>query len=145
MNHLGLGNAVLKLLLLGGLALGAIALTTDARRAGSLTHAIAASFTRSPDPQAIRRQPDDCQAEVQEGVIISREQLAAFLTVSERDARSRVEEILQTPYCTLAQLEVRAGVQAERAVYPLAFDPQTWLVVLYEGEEYAGYQFRIQR
>ncbi|WP_179228673.1 hypothetical protein [Leptolyngbya ohadii] len=53
--------------------------------------------------------------EANANVIISREQLAQFLTIS------------------------------ERAVYPLAFDRQTWLVVLYEGEEYAGYQFRVQR
>ena len=40
--------------------------------------------------------------------------------------------------------EVRAGVSAERAAYPLAFDPNTWLVVLYEDEEYVGYGFKLQ-
>ncbi|NJP12002.1 MAG: hypothetical protein HC866_23115 [Leptolyngbyaceae cyanobacterium RU_5_1] len=29
--------------------------------------------------------------------------------------------------------------------YPLAFDPQTWFIVLYEGDEYAGYSFSFRR
>lgn len=88
--------------------------------------------------------PENCQGEVNEGVVISREQLAQFLAISERDSKAKVEQVLQAPYCQLPSLEIRAGAAAERAVYPLAFDPQTWLVVLYEGDEYAGYQFRFQ-
>lgn len=86
--------------------------------------------------------PEACAGAINQDVIVSREQLAAFLTISERDARERVQEILQTPYCHLPSLEIRAGVEAERTVYPLAFDPKTWLVVLYEENEYAGYQFQ---
>ncbi|NJR40997.1 MAG: hypothetical protein HC781_21845 [Leptolyngbyaceae cyanobacterium CSU_1_4] len=90
------------------------------------------------------RRAETCQGAVNEDVIISREQLAEFLTISERDPRTRVEEVLQEPYCQLPSLSVRAGAIAERLVYPLAFDPKTWLVVLYEESEYAGYRFLIQ-
>lgn len=120
-------QAVLTAVLLVGLA----ALLIDVRRVVPLDR--------------LGERPDDCQGEVNQNVVISREQLAQFLTISERDSKGRVEQVLQSPYCLLPTLEVRAGAAAERAVYPLAFDRQTWLVVLYEGEEYAGYQFRIQR
>ena len=52
--------------------------------------------------------------------------------------------MLKAPYCQLPNLEVRAGATAERFVYPLAFDPQISLIVLYEGDEYAGFRFLIQ-
>lgn len=92
----------------------------------------------------ITRQTETCQGAVSEGVVISREQLAEFLTISERDPRTRVEEVLKSPYCQLPSLGVRAGATAERFVYPLAFDPKTWLIVLYEEKEYAGFRFLIQ-
>lgn len=93
-------------------------------------------------PSRASSAPETCVGEVNSDVVLSREQLAAFLTISERDAKAKVQELLQKPYCNLSNLEIRAGVPAERAVYPLAFDPKTWLVVLYEEDEYAGYQFR---
>jgi hypothetical protein len=99
---------------------------------------------RQGNPFSNAGRVESCQGTVTEGVVISREKLAEFLTISERDARSRVEELLQAPYCQLPSLEVRAGIPAERMVYPLAFDPKTWLIVLYEGDEYAGYRFLIQ-
>lgn len=82
-----------------------------------------------------------CQEIVQSKATLSREQLAKLLTIPERDQKSKVQGILKAPYCKLPKLEVRAGVKAEREAYPLEFDPQTWLVILYEGDEYAGYQF----
>lgn len=95
--------------------------------------------------QQANRRPENCAGAVNADAAISRDQLATFLTVSERGSKATVQDILQIPYCQLPGIEVRAGVPAERAVYQLAFDPQTWLVVLYEGEEYAGYQFRVLR
>jgi hypothetical protein len=122
----------MRFFLIAGLALVMFGLMLDTRRVGSLV--------RVPSSR-----PDNCQSEVNDGVVVSREQLAQFLTISERDSREKVQSVLQTPYCQLPALEVRAGVAAERFVYPLAFDPKTWLIVLYEGNEYAGYQFRVQR
>lgn len=120
----------MRLFLLGG-ALAVIAgLTLDTQKILALNQ--------------IRR-PENCVGEVNSTVTVSREQLAMFLTVSERDPKAKVQDILQMPYCELASLEIRAGIPSERSVYRLAFDPQTWLVVLYEGNEYAGYQFQVQR
>lgn len=125
------GQIGLRLFLLGGALAVLAALTMDVRQGISW--------------QRPERQPDNCAGEIQPDATISRDQLAAFLTISERDSKATVQNILQAPYCQLSSLEVRAGVPAERAVYRLAFDPQTWLVVLYEGEEYAGYQFYVLR
>lgn len=120
----------IRLFLLGG-ALAVIAgLTVDTQKMLALNQT---------------RRPENCVGQVNPNATVSRDQLAMFLTVSERDTRTKVQDILQMPYCELASLEVRAGVPAERSVYRMAFDPQTWLVVLYEGEEYAGYQFQVRR
>ncbi|MBD1909549.1 MULTISPECIES: hypothetical protein [unclassified Leptolyngbya] len=85
-----------------------------------------------------------CQGEVNAQVALSREQLAQLLAIPERDTKERVTAAIGTPYCQLQTLQVRAGVTAERQVYPLAFDPDTRLVVLFEGNEYAGYRFNFQ-
>lgn len=74
---------------------------------------------------------------------VSREMLLEFLTIPERQAAAPVQELLKEPYCQLPAMELRAGVTAERSLYALEFDAQTWLVVLYEEEEYAGYAFRV--
>ena len=87
---------------------------------------------------------EGCAGETQENVTLSREQLARFLTIAERDSKSRVREILAHPYCQLSTIQIRQGIDAEREAYPLAFDPKTWLVILYEGDEYAGYRFSFQ-
>ncbi|NET31417.1 MAG: hypothetical protein F6K19_05370 [Cyanothece sp. SIO1E1] len=84
---------------------------------------------------------DICQEIVQPQAVLSRERLSQLLSIPERDHKAAVREIVQEPYCQLPSLEVRAGVRAEREAYPLAFDPETWFVILYEGEEYAGYAF----
>ena len=87
---------------------------------------------------------EPCQAVVQSQAKLSRQQLARLLTVPEGDKKQKVQEILKDPYCKLADLQVRAGATAQREAYPLEFEPQTWLVILYEGEQYAGYRFNIR-
>lgn len=84
---------------------------------------------------------DVCQGKVEQRVVLSRDQLSRLLTVPERASRSQVRQVVNQPYCQLQSLKVRAGATAQREAYPLAFDPNTWLVVLYEGDEYAGYSF----
>lgn len=86
-----------------------------------------------------------CEQVVQARSVLSRDELAKLLNVRERSSKSAVRSIVSEPYCKLAPIEIRAGVQADREAYPLAFDPKTWLVVLYEGDEYAGYDFAIER
>ncbi|MGB3493129.1 MAG: hypothetical protein WBA57_10400 [Elainellaceae cyanobacterium] len=85
-----------------------------------------------------------CTGEVRQDVQLSQEQLAQVLAVPERDAKATIREILAEPYCTLPPIEIRSGVQSEREAYPLAFNPDAWLVILYEGDEYAGHRISIK-
>ncbi|MGB3494353.1 MAG: hypothetical protein WBA57_16620 [Elainellaceae cyanobacterium] len=85
-----------------------------------------------------------CQEVVQQEAVLSRESLSQLLTVPERESKATVREIVSQPYCLMPDLEVRADVKAQREAYPLEFDPDTWLVLLYEEEEYAGYDFSFQ-
>lgn len=89
-------------------------------------------------------QPANCNTVVSNEAKLSREQLAQLLTIPERDAKSRVRQVVSEPYCQLPTLKVRSGVDAEREAYPLAFDPGTTLVILYENDEYAGYRFSFE-
>lgn len=82
-----------------------------------------------------------CQEVMQPSAVLSRDQLTKLLAIPERDKKSKVRAIFKEPYCKLPDIEVRAGVTAEREAYPLEFDPKTWIVILYEGEEYVGYRF----
>ncbi|MBD0266807.1 hypothetical protein [Pseudanabaena sp. FACHB-2040] len=86
----------------------------------------------------------ECEAIVQTEAQLSREQLAQLLIIPERDTKERVRQIVSEPYCRLPELNVRSGVVAEREAYPLAFDPSTQLVILYENNEYAGYRFSFE-
>lgn len=88
---------------------------------------------------------DICQQVVQETAVLSREQLTQVLSVPERANKQAIRRVMKLPYCRLKTVQLRAGITAEREAYPLAFDPKTWLVVLYEGDEYAGYSFSFRR
>jgi hypothetical protein len=120
----------LRPLLAGGLMFIFVALLMDMR-----------STMSSPKRET---QTNICQSQTNADGKLSRTQLAKLLTVPERDSKANVRTILQEPYCELSSLQIRAGVEAEREAYPLEFEPETWLIVLYEGEEYAGFQFRFQ-
>lgn len=80
-----------------------------------------------------------CQEVVQPQATVTREELVQLLTVPERGERPAVENIVQEPYCRMSSLSIRAGATTERQAYPLASEPQTWLVILYEGDTYVGY------
>ncbi|PSN20701.1 hypothetical protein C7271_00760 [filamentous cyanobacterium CCP5] len=100
-------------------------------------------------PSSARRsgqvsQPSQCNKVVQSEARLTREQLAELLTVPERDTKERIREIVAEPYCRLPAIDVRSGVSAERESYPLAFDPETQLVLLFENDEYAGYRFSFE-
>lgn len=88
---------------------------------------------------------NSCQQIVQEKSVLSRDQLSELLAISERSSKAAVKKVIAEPYCIMPSVTVRQGAEAEREAYPLAFDPQTWLVVLYEGDEYAGYDFSFRR
>ena len=86
----------------------------------------------------------ECQKIVSQDVRLTKEQLLKLLVIAEGDKRDRIRQIVPSPYCTLQTLQIRAGAQSQREAYPLAFDPNTWLVILYEGDQYTGYRFAVQ-
>ncbi len=86
----------------------------------------------------------ECQKIVSQDVRLTKDQLAKLLAIVEGDKRDRVRQIVPSPYCTLQTLQIRAGAQSQREAYPLAFDPNTWLVILYEGDQYTGYRLAVQ-
>jgi hypothetical protein len=75
---------------------------------------------------------------------LSRATFAKLITVPEGKSRSAIRQIVATPYCQMPSLAIRAGTTSEREAYPLDFDRRTWLVLLYEGESYAGYDLMVQ-
>jgi len=131
MRHHSIGTPGMSPLLLGGLMVAFVGLLFDFQ---DMVQGRAASS----------RFHEACQGGVNPDVVLSREQLAQLLAIPERDSRERVAAVTGAPYCQLQSLQVRAGVAAERQVYPLAFDPETRLIILFEGNEYAGYRFSFQ-
>lgn len=85
-----------------------------------------------------------CQQVVQSSAVLSKKQVVQLLAVPEGDKKQRIRDIVSEPYCQLSSLQIRAGAIALREAYPLEFEPQTWLIVLYEGEQYTGYRFSIR-
>jgi hypothetical protein len=95
-------------------------------------------------PQQAAVEPFTCIKQENPKAVISRDQLKALLDTGAEAARAQVRELLKAPYCVLSPGQTEAGQPADREAYPLEFDPQTWLVVLYEGDRYAGYDFRFR-
>jgi hypothetical protein len=89
-------------------------------------------------------EPFTCIKQEQAQALISRDQLRTLLATELQSPKATVQELLKQPYCVLSPGTTEAGQPADREAYPLEFDPQTWLVVLYEGDRYAGYDFRFR-
>lgn len=113
-------------ILLGGAVLAAIGLTI-------------AQMQVAPPPSQGLDPNQFCQEIVEPQASVSREQLAQLLTVPERGDRAKVKAIVKEPYCRMQPLVIRSGTTTEREAYPLTSDPQTWIVILYEGKTYVGY------
>ncbi len=129
MEHRHSRNVGVKYMLAGGSVVAALGLLVDPR-------GFMPSFSSTSEP---------CQEIVQAQSVLSREQLSQLLSVPEGSSRDQLRQVMNAPYCRLSKLEVRAGVTAQREAYPLAFDPQAWFVVLYEGDQYIGYSFSFRR
>ena len=133
---------LVKPLLAGSLLFSLIGLLLDFGSAKSLLTQSALFPSALKTGKAVETLSKTCESEVVETSQLSREQLLQILAIPERDSKSRIRQIIAEPYCQLSNLQIRAGVDAVREAYPLAFDPNTTLVLLYEGEEYAGYRFK---
>jgi hypothetical protein len=115
----------MKYMLAGGSVVAAIGLLID-------------PSTLLPNAQLTK---DSCQEIIQQQATLSRDELSRLLTIPERSNRSQVRQVISQPFCKLQKVQIRVGATSQREAYPLEFDPSTWLVVLYEGDEYAGYSF----
>ena len=133
---------LVKPLLAGGLMFSLIAILLDANGAKLLLSKPVAFASSSIGGSSAETLAKECEGTVNEKARLSREQLLKLLTVPERGSKESVRQIVQEPYCQLSTLQVRAGVDSVREAYPLEFDPETTLVVLYENDEYAGYRFK---
>lgn len=87
---------------------------------------------------------ETCQQVSQPQAVLSRDRLSQLLTLPEQATQEQVRQVIQQPYCQLFPRKGQ-GDAAKRDVYPLAFDPQTWLIVTYEGDAYTGYSFSFRR
>ncbi|MEL6470429.1 MAG: hypothetical protein AAFQ74_11935 [Cyanobacteria bacterium J06623_4] len=104
----------------------------------------------------------NCEQVIKSGAEISRGQISQLLAVPEGASKEAVRQVVLDPYCTLPAItttqlaasaeegrhdlaESAAGKGAEvtlaRDAYPLAFDPEAWVVLTYEGDAYRGYDF----
>ncbi|MFM7469927.1 MAG: hypothetical protein ACKO5P_00210 [Nodosilinea sp.] len=72
---------------------------------------------------------------------LSRDRLKALLGVQTPAPRATLQALLKVPYCVLKPTTDGQGVAIEREAYPLEFDPQTWVVITYQGDRYTGYDF----
>ncbi len=72
---------------------------------------------------------------------LSRDRLKALLAVETPAPRATPQALLKAPYCVLKPTTDAQGGVTDREAYPLEFDPQTWLVLIYQGDRYTGYDF----
>ncbi len=92
----------------------------------------------------------ECQKVVKRDAILSETQIGKLLTVKKGESKDTLRSILKEPYCTLRSESVQVGANNDREVYLVAaddfvqFDPKTKLVVLYQGDQYAGYRFWVR-
>ncbi len=125
--------------------------------AGAITLLAMATVLPQVSSQAIA--DSTCEQVVKSGAEISRGQISSLLVMPERSTREAVRQAIADPYCILPpttledSTEVNAGSSVEtvqpssqpktveREAYPLAFDPETWIVLNYSEGEYQGYDF----
>ncbi|NJL48843.1 MAG: hypothetical protein HC929_16930 [Leptolyngbyaceae cyanobacterium SM2_5_2] len=114
--------------------------------AGSSVIAAALWITPTVSPQpASQALQEECIKIEQTQNFLSRDKLKKLLEVDAQAPKAAVREVLSEPHCVLEPSTNEGGVQAEREAYPLEFDPNTWLIVLYEGDQYAGYDFTFRQ
>lgn len=93
-----------------------------------------------------------CEKKIKPTGQISRGQMSALLALPMGATEEAVRRVVDEPYCTLPAISKttatakseseRAIVGAQREAYPLAFDPEAWVVIAYsDAGEYLGYDF----
>lgn len=85
-----------------------------------------------------------CIKQIETRSFLSRDKLSQLLATEKQATKASVREIVGEPNCVLEPDKAPDGTLVEREAYPLEFDPQTWLVVLYNNDTYQGYDFRFR-
>ncbi|MEM8504522.1 MAG: hypothetical protein AAF716_15370 [Cyanobacteria bacterium P01_D01_bin.1] len=97
----------------------------------------------------------NCLEVIQSGAEMSRGEISTLITLPVGSPKQSVRQAISEPYCTLpietteatekqdAKSSSEQGVSAstEREAYPLAFDPEVWVVLNYESGKYTSYDF----
>jgi len=92
-----------------------------------------------------------CQEVVQSGAEISRGDLTSLSDVAAGTPHETVRELIDKPYCLLPLSPESAAKAASdepivaREAYPLAFDPEAWVVVNYAQSGYTSYDFAFKQ
>lgn len=84
----------------------------------------------------IARKQTPCIGTTNLTVRISRATLAWLIAVPVGSAEREVMQGLGTPYCLLPDADGLIQV-----AYPCEWDPSTWIVIVFQKQQYAGYQF----
>ena len=80
-----------------------------------------------------------CTQMLNPGTRISRPSLAWLIGLPVGSAQAQVTGRLGTPYCLL---EGSGGLT--QFAYPCEWEPSTWLVITFQDEQYAGYEFSFE-
>ena len=93
----------------------------------------------------------DCLEVVRSGAEMSRGQLSQLIALPAGSSQEAVRQVTDVPYCVLPSSAAAERAESKsddpitqagrREAYPLAFDPDTWVVVAYEANSYVGYDF----
>jgi hypothetical protein len=92
------------------------------------------AIAKSPTPSTISNKSTPCAATGNTTARISRADLAWLIEVPVGSDRASMMRRLGTPYCFLHN-----GNDLIKVTYPGAWEPSTWIVVIYQGDRYAGY------
>jgi hypothetical protein len=93
-------------------------------------------FTLDISPISSSKQPL-CVGTVNPTVRISRATLAWLIAVPTGSDQHEVMQQLGAPYCQLP-----SSGELTQVAYPCEWDPSTWIVVVLQSRQYAGYTFR---
>lgn len=86
-----------------------------------------------------------CQETVQTTSVMSRAELSELLKIEMPSSKEAVRQVIDQPYCLLPDAKGEDGGLLSREAYPLEFNPETWFIVEYQGDEYVSFDFSFYR
>lgn len=85
---------------------------------------------------------DGCIHSPNSQVRITRAQIEQLLQIQPPAADTAIVGIVgNVAYCQLSNVPHISGIPLRRYAYPCAFDPETWLILEFQGSEYIGFDF----